>query len=85
LFAIRKVGQRKTLFGQQKTFFSQQKHFPVNEKHFPVKEKFGLVSMKVFSLLAVFVFWKITFQTFLCLFVIKKVGQRKTLSSHWKI
>jgi hypothetical protein len=61
------------------------KHFPVNEKHFPVKEKFGLVSRKVFSLLAVFVFRKITFQTFLCLFVIKKVGQRKTLSSHWKI
>jgi hypothetical protein len=43
LFAIRKVGQRKTLSGQQK-------HFPVNGKHFPVKEKFGLVSRKVFSL-----------------------------------
>jgi len=39
----------------------------------------------VFFLLAVFVFRKITFQTFLYLFVIKKVGQRKTLSSHWKI
>jgi uncharacterized protein YlzI (FlbEa/FlbD family) len=45
LFAIRKVGQRK--------------HFPVNGKHFPVKEKFGLVSKKVFSLLAVFVFRKV--------------------------
>jgi hypothetical protein len=45
LFAIRKVGQQKTLFGQR--------------KHFPVKEKFGLVSKKVFSLLAVFVFWKV--------------------------
>jgi hypothetical protein len=45
LFAIRKVGQRKTLSGQR--------------KHFPVKEKFGLVSRKVFSLLAVFVFWKV--------------------------
>jgi len=36
-----------------------EKHFSVNEKHFPVKEKFGLVSRKVFSLLAVFVFWKV--------------------------
>jgi hypothetical protein len=36
-----------------------EKHFPVNEKHFPVKEKFGLVSRKVFSLLAVFVFRKV--------------------------
>jgi uncharacterized protein YlzI (FlbEa/FlbD family) len=31
----------------------------VNGKHFPVKEKFGLVSRKVFSLLAVFVFRKV--------------------------
>ena len=45
LFIIRKVGQRK--------------HFPVNGKHFPVKKKFGLVSRKVFSLLAVFVFRKV--------------------------
>ena len=36
-----------------------RKHFPVNEKHFPVKEKFDLVSRKVFSLLAVFVFRKV--------------------------
>ena len=33
-----------------------RKHFPVNGKHFSVKEKFGLVSRKMFSLLAVFVF-----------------------------
>jgi hypothetical protein len=45
LFVIRKVGQRKTLSGQR--------------KHFPVKEKFDLVSKKVFSLLAVFVFRKV--------------------------
>jgi len=32
-----------------------------------------------------FIFWKITFQTSLCLFVIKKIGQRKTLSSQRKI
>jgi len=31
----------------------------VNRKYFPVKEKFGLVSRKIFSLLAVFVFWKV--------------------------
>jgi len=36
LFAIRKVGQRKTLSGQRKTFSSQRKHFSVNGKHFPV-------------------------------------------------
>jgi hypothetical protein len=35
------------------------KYFPVNRKHFPVKEKFGLVSRKVFFLLAVFVFRKV--------------------------
>jgi hypothetical protein len=52
LFAIRKVGQQKILF-------DQRKHFPINRKHFPVKEKFGLVSRKVFSLLAVFVFRKV--------------------------
>jgi hypothetical protein len=52
LFAIRKVGQQKTLS-------SQQKYFPVNEKHFSVKEKFGLVSRKIFFLLAVFVFRKV--------------------------
>jgi hypothetical protein len=52
LFVIRKVGQRKTLSGQRK-------HFLVNRKHFPVKEKFGLISRKVFSLLAVFVFRKV--------------------------
>jgi uncharacterized protein YlzI (FlbEa/FlbD family) len=52
LFAIRKVGQRKTLS-------SQRKHFPVNGKHFPVKEKFGLVSKKVFSFFVVFVFRKV--------------------------
>jgi hypothetical protein len=30
-------------------------------------------------------FLETTFQTFLCLFVIKKVGQRKTLSNQRKI
>jgi len=59
LFAIKKVGQRKTLSGQRKTLSSKWKHFPVNGKHFPVKEKFGLVSRKIFFLLAVFVFRKV--------------------------
>jgi hypothetical protein len=30
-------------------------------------------------------FWETTFQTFLCLFAIRKVGQRKTLFSQRKI
>jgi len=66
------------------------KHFPVNGKHFPVKEKFGLVFRKVFSLLAVFVFRKVVSgkplsKLFMCLFAIRKIGQRKTLSSQRKI
>jgi uncharacterized protein YlzI (FlbEa/FlbD family) len=43
----------------RKHFPVNGKHFPVNGKHFPVKEKFGLVFRKMFSLLAVFVFWKV--------------------------
>jgi uncharacterized protein YlzI (FlbEa/FlbD family) len=59
LFAIREVGQRKTLSGQRKILFSQRKYFSINGKHFPVKEKFGLVSRKMFFFLAVFVFRKV--------------------------
>jgi uncharacterized protein YlzI (FlbEa/FlbD family) len=59
LFAIRKVGQRKTLSGQRKIFSSQRKHFSVNGKRFSVKEKFSLVFRKEFFLLAVFVFRKV--------------------------
>jgi hypothetical protein len=69
LFAIRKVGQQKTLFSQRKIWFGFQKSvFPFSYVCFP---KSG--------------FRKITFQTFLCLFAIRKVGQRKTLSSQRKI
>ena len=32
-----------------------------------------------------FIFWEFTFQTFLCLFAIRKIDQRKTLSSQRKI
>jgi hypothetical protein len=62
------------------------KHFPVNGKHFPVwfgfQESvfpFGCVCFPESG------FREITFQTFLCLFAIRKVGQRKTLSSQRKI
>jgi len=52
------------------------KHFPVNGKYFPGNQtKFVTESG----------FREITFQTFLCLFVIRKVGQRKILSSQRKI
>ena len=58
-------------------------------KNISVKKKFGLVFRKVFSFSCVCFpesgFRKITFQTFLCLFAIRKVGQRKTLSSKRKI
>jgi len=83
LFVIKKIGQRKTLS-------SQQKHFPVNEKHFPVKEKFGLVFKKVFFFCCVCFpesgFRKTTFQTFPCLFVIKKkLINKKTFFNKKKI
>jgi len=67
----------------------------VNGKHFSVKEKFDLVFRKVFSwkiwMENIFrKLWKnsfreTTFQSFLCLFAIRKVGQQKTLSSQRKI
>jgi len=76
LFAIRKVGQRKTLFSQRKTLSSQKKiWFSFQESVFP----FGYVCFPESG------FREITFQTFLCLFVIRKVGQRKTFSSQRKI
>jgi hypothetical protein len=65
LFAIRKVGQRKTPFGQRKTLSSQR--------------KIWLGFQESVFLLGCVCFPETTFQTFLCLFVIKKVGQRKTL------
>ena len=67
-----------------------EKYFPVNGKHFPVKRKiwFGFQE-SVFPFGCVCFpesdFWEIAFQTFLCLFAIRKVGQRKTLSSQRKI
>jgi hypothetical protein len=86
LFSIKKVGQQKTLSSQQKTLSSQQKHFLVNGKHFPVKRKIWFGFQESIFLFGCVCFSKsgfreITFQTFLCLFAIRKVGQRKTLSS----
>ena len=76
LFAIRKVGQRKTFSGQRKTLFSQRNIWlDFQESVFP----FSCVCFPESG------FWEITFQTFLCLFDIRKVGQRKTLSSERKI
>jgi hypothetical protein len=76
LFAIRKVGQRKTLSGQRKTLSSQRKiWFGFQKNVFP----FGGVCFPESG------FRETTFQTFLCLFAIRKVGQRKTLSSQRKI
>jgi hypothetical protein len=72
LFAIMKVGQRKTLSGQQKTLSSQRKTlsgqrkiwFSFQESVFP----FGCVCFPESG------FRETTFQTFLCLFAIRKVG-----------
>jgi hypothetical protein len=69
LFAIRKVGQRKTLSSQRKIWFGFQ------ESVF----SFGCVCFLESG------FQETTFQTFLCLFAIRKVGQQKTLSSQKKI
>jgi hypothetical protein len=69
LFAIRKVGQRKTFSSQRKIWFDFQENV----------FSFGCVCFPKSG------FWETIFQTFLCLFAIRKVGQRKTLSSQRKI
>jgi hypothetical protein len=56
---LEKVVKGKHFPVNGKYFTVKEKHFPVNGKHFPVKGKFDLVSRKVFSLLAVFVFRKV--------------------------
>jgi hypothetical protein len=76
LFVIRKVGQHKTFSSQRKTLSNQRKiWFGFQENVFP----FGCVCFPESD------FRETTFQTFLCLFAIRKVGQRKTLSSQRKI
>jgi len=65
------------------------KHFPVNEKHFLVNGNTFRSTENTFPFGCVCFpesdFRETTFQTFLCLFAIRKVGQRKTLSSQRKI
>jgi hypothetical protein len=66
MFVSRKVVSGKPLFKLSCVCLPleklvNEKYFLVNGKHFPVKEKFDLVSRKVFSLLAVFVFRKVVF------------------------
>ena len=75
LFVIKKVGQRKTLSGQRKYFPVRKIWLGFQEKFFP----FGCVCFPESG------FRETTFQTFLCLFAIRKVGQWKTLSSQRKI
>jgi hypothetical protein len=87
LFAIRKVGQQKTLSSQRKTISGQRKTLSsqrkiwlgFQESVFP----FGCVCFP--ESFPESGFRETTFQTFLYLFVIRKVGQRKTLSSQRKI
>jgi len=76
LFAIRKVGQRKTLSVLRKTLSSQRKIW------FGFQENVFLFCCVCFPESG---FRETTFQTFLCLFAIRKVGQQKTLSSQRKI
>jgi len=76
LFVIGKVGQGKTLSSQRKIFSSQRKFwFGFQENVFP----FGCVFFPESG------FRETTFQTFLCLFAIRKFGQWKTLFSQRKI
>jgi len=97
LFTIRKISQWKTLSGQRKIFFGQQKTLSsqmkiwlgfqesvfllfLGEKHFlEVVKNLGCVCFPESG------FQETTFQTFPCLFAIRKGGQRKTLSSQRKI
>ena len=69
----------------ENTFWSTKNTF----QSISVKEKFDLVFRKVFSFSCVCFtesgFREITFQTFLCLFASRKVGQWKTLSNKRKI
>jgi hypothetical protein len=79
-----------------KHFSVNGKHFPVNKNTFRSTENtFQSKKNLVWFPEKCFPFWlclfsengfrETTFQTFLCLFAIRKVGQRKTLSSQRKI
>ena len=83
LFAIRKGGQQKTLSGQRKTLSGQRKTLSSQSKIWLSFQEsvfpFGCVCFPESG------FRETIFQTFMCLFAIRKVGQRKTLSSKKKI
>jgi uncharacterized membrane protein YtjA (UPF0391 family) len=76
MFVIKKIDQQKIFFSHWKTLSNQRKiWFDFQKSVF----HFGCVCFSENG------FREITFQIFLCLFVIRKVGQRKTLSSQRKI
>jgi len=90
LFVIRKGGQRKTLSGQRKSLSSQRKTLSGQQKTLSGQRKIWLgFQENVFPFSCVCFpesgFQENTFQTFMCLFAIRKVGQRKILSSQRKI
>ena len=86
LFVIRKIDQWKILSRQWKTLSDQQKTL---SSQFQSKKNLTWLSGKCFPFSCVCFsksgFREIIFQTFLCLFVGRKVGQWKTLSSKRKI
>jgi len=79
MFVYRKVVFEKSLSKLSCVYLPLGKL--VNRKHFPVKKNLVWFSGKCFP------FWPCLFseKTFMCLFAIRKVGQRKTLSSQRKI
>ena len=83
LLAIRKGGQWKTLFSQRKTLSGQRKTLSSQRKIWlGFQESVFLFGCVCFPKSG---FQKTTFQTFICLFAIRKVGQQKILSSQRKI
>jgi hypothetical protein len=91
-----KVGQWKTFFGQQKTLSVNGNTFRSTKNTFQSTETLSGQRKNWFGFQeSVFCFGyvcfpesgfrKTTFQTFLCLFDIRKVGQWKTISSQRKI
>ena len=83
MFVIRKVSQRKTLSGQRKILSGQQKTLSSQRKIWlDFQENVFPFSCVCFPKSGL---REITFQTFLYLFAIRKVGQWKTLFSKRKI
>jgi len=89
MFVSRKIVSGKSLSKLSRVCFPLEKL--INGKHFPVSKKKNWLGFQenVFLFGCVCFlesgFWEITFQTFLCFFAVRKVGQRKTLSSQRKI